>query len=318
MAHQQTTNDIELKDLTRSLRKGSQSVSVFIFRIFRFFVRNSIILLALVIAGIIAGYFWQKNTGPLKKVELLVSLNAGSTAYVYNEIETFKKEQKGTEKAKNNTVLPSIVDVEIEPVVDLTEILDKFKTLDDEQIMMFMENVKDDHPLLQSAALRTNYSLHQISVYLDEQATPASVDSLLHKLENNSYYQSVLKEMREEDRAELRSNKFAIAQIDSLLRNVNRSLAKPNVSTAMIASEGLDLAGILRVREDIFLTNRKLMNEILLQEHLVYVVNNPLPKAYKPVSYYKVFWLPLLLIFVFVIGVACFKFYQKHASRLEE
>ena len=160
MAHKRSSNDIELNDLKDGVRSGFNALGMFVFRCLRFVFKRALVLGILLLVGLGLGLVWQLATSTPKKVELLVKLNAGSTAYVYNVIENFEL----------SSAFPRVRSVEIKPVVDIAEILERFEVLDDEQIIMFLDEVKSSKPLLESEALRSNYELHKIEVIVEDHA----------------------------------------------------------------------------------------------------------------------------------------------------
>ncbi|PHR98864.1 MAG: hypothetical protein COA80_04615 [Leeuwenhoekiella sp.] len=308
MAAKRSNNDIELKDLKEGVKSGFNAVGMFVFRCLRFLLKRALVIGILLLAGIGLGLIWQLATSTPQKAELLVKLNAGSTAYVYNAVENFEQ----------SSDFPHIQSVQIEPVVDLAEILEKFKVLDDEQIMMFLDEVNSSKPLLKSEALRSNYELHKIDLIVDENANSEDATGVLKLFSQSEYYQKQLAETQKINTSQIESNTFAIAQIDSMLINMNRSLKETKGGGTYTNYEDFDLASLLWVKDSIFKKNRLLIAQNRVGNCLVCVVNTPKLTQNKTLFHYKALWLPILLITVYLLLSVVIRFYQKTASRIDE
>ena len=308
MAAKRATNDIELIDLKEGFKSGFNALGMFVFRCLRFVLKRALILGILLVAGIGLGLIWQLATSAPKKVELLVKLNAGSTAFVYHTLQEFEQTSE----------FPHIQSAEIEPVVDLSEILEKFKVLDDEQIMMFLDEVNSSKPLLQSEALRSNYELHKIDLIVDDRADLQDATAILDLFSRSEYYRNNLAQIQEINTSQIESNTFAVAQIDSLLLNINRSLKDTQTGSAYTNYEDFDLASLLRVKDSIIEKNKLLKTWDNVGTCLVCLVNSPKVRDYKSFFYYKAVWLPILLIAGYLLFSVVLRFYHKTASRIDE
>ncbi len=308
MAERRPENDIELKDLKRGIQSGFSSFGIAFFKALRFILKRAVTLIILLLGGIGIGLIWQQISDTPKKVELLVKLNVGSTAYVYHALENFDQYSD----------FPHIKSLEIEPVVDLSEILEKFKVLDDEQIITFLDEISSSKPLLESEALRSNYELHKIELHVDPNADVQDATAIVDFISESTYYKNYLSEIQQLNKDQLRSNTFAIAQIDSLLLNLNRNLKEDKSGTAYTNYEDFDLASLLFTKDSIFKKNKLLIAQNNVGSCVVCIVNNPKITENKNIFHYKAIWLPVLLILGYLFLSIVLRFYHQTALRIDE
>ena len=115
--------EIDLGVISKKINNFFLGIGTSIFRIIQFFIRNWIIVLILVLAGFVLGWFLD-STQKSYKHEIIVAPNFGSTDYLYakidlinskiKEVDTlFLKNSVGIQQPKNLNI------IEVKPVADV-------------------------------------------------------------------------------------------------------------------------------------------------------------------------------------------------------
>jgi hypothetical protein len=91
-----------------------------------------------------------------------------------------------------------IKNIEIEPVVSLTDLLDKSNNSDYRYLETFLENANYKDELLTSELFITEYIYHKILINTSSSATKKDIDQILNYLNNNEVFNSI-KDIVKED-----------------------------------------------------------------------------------------------------------------------
>lgn len=111
--NQREDQEIDLSYLSKKVNLLLDELGYSIYKFFRFIIKNLIIVLTLLVAGVIIGYLLDKMKDDNYKHEIVVVPNFNSVSYLYDRIENLGF--KGTK----------IKSVEIEPVLDIYQFLNE-------------------------------------------------------------------------------------------------------------------------------------------------------------------------------------------------
>lgn len=111
--NQREDQEIDLSYLSKKVNLLLDELGYSIYKFFRFIIKNLIIVLTLLVAGVIIGYLLDKMEDDNYKHEIVVVPNFNSVSYLYDRIENLGF--KGTK----------IKSVEIEPVLDIYQFLNE-------------------------------------------------------------------------------------------------------------------------------------------------------------------------------------------------
>ena len=152
----QDNQDIDLRVLYRKTRGSFKKIAVLLFRAMAFFTRNYLVLAGLLILGLILGYFLQKVTNNERETEIIVHANVESVTYVYDAINLLEMKIKERDTLFLNDLGISIKgknklkSIAISPIINVRDILDKYRPYSDNQTVLLLENVETKEPFFES------------------------------------------------------------------------------------------------------------------------------------------------------------------------
>lgn len=209
MASEPTNNqEIDLFQFMDKI-KASLHHTGYLFYKFLLFLWKHIIQVAIVIAiGIGLGWYWDSQTPPRYKHEVIVAPNFGSTEYLYNEVENYSSGTDG------------ILSVEIEPVIDIysfvkerwnnVDVLKQLKEYD----VDFTKYKPDSH-------LEKFFRYQLLTVTTDKKDDGGEIiKSFLSEINNDEY----LKERQKIEKINIanliQNHENAVKSIDKILNNL--------------------------------------------------------------------------------------------------
>jgi len=304
---QNNQEEVDLLFFIKKINKFFRKLVVLFFRALRFIRRNWIVILILIALGIGYGYYVQSKTAPSKTTKILLRINFDTVNYVYSTIENLNKSLgESAYEGTNKNELLKVKSLEITPIINLRDILDKYEMNDRrlETLYRSIEYEFDDEDEFSQLpeTFRSEYKYHYLKVVLSDGATEKTVDALLDYINSNE----ILKQIKVasikglEDR--IASNKETIQQINTVLEKYKTDEISPaNSSAQLYVVDNFDIS-------EIFTSKVELQKELEdLQRDYVYakdvVVNVNRPKLYDNLSFFsnKMLFYPLLFVFIFFL-----------------
>lgn len=166
------SQEIDLSYLLKSFGSFFKSVEVAIFK-------NIIVLSILVIAGIIIGYFLDKQSKTTYKQEIIITANFGSSDYLYKKISSISFDEDS-----------SITDVKIEPIVDVYSFLNEGNGWTNLNIAKYLsENNIEISKYKKGNQTEKMYKYHLLTLYTNKKdADKSIVNDFLHDLNQDPYF----------------------------------------------------------------------------------------------------------------------------------
>lgn len=277
------SQEIDLTYLSKSVSSFFDWIGYSLFRFFKFLLKNSIIILILLVLGAVAGYFIDQSTPKKYKHQVIVVPNFNSTTYLYNKVENIKLQDT------------PITSVEVEPIIDMYEFisdewvnLEVAKYLSQNNIQINKYSPKSD--------VEKFYRYHLLTVFTsDKDENGEAIDRLIRDLNDEPYFLERQKIEVENQNILITSLEKSVESIDLILDKLSSSTAKGDLSIEVYS----ELNGLVTSKE-------KAINE--MNKHKVYqseesMVIFPASKVLN-IPYYTMpylFLIPLFLIGLFLL-----------------
>lgn len=190
--------DVDLFYLIRKIGELFNRLGYSIYKFFRFVKRNFIIILILLIAGIVIGYFLDSIRKDSYRHEIIVIPNFGSTTYLYDYIDQLSLKDSQFNK------------IEIEPIVNVYDLIkERYQNL--EVIKQLSLSNINYSKYEKNSGVEQYYRYHLITFYTDElNNTDKVLDNFFGELNNNPYY--------------LKRQKIEIENTEKLIKELNLSI----------------------------------------------------------------------------------------------
>lgn len=278
---QQSNDEIDLGLVFRKIQEWYRAFLVALYNGFRFLVKNWLIILILIVAGAVGGHFWQKATKADKKATLIVQTNFESTSYVYNAIQLLNTKQKQGDgkflkKYGFNVDTPELVELEIMPIVNIMELLEKSET-NDRNLEQYLAQSDFEEELLLSEVYYTEYKYHKIFITTSDLGTEETLTKVLNYLNGNELLQAKRVVVIEEIKDRLVRNEKSIDNIDGVF-DVHTGKTETNINPSQIFfrhQENNNLHQLITSKNELIAENEELKKKLIMYDDIVTVVNKP-------------------------------------------
>lgn len=305
------SDEIDLNYLLGSINKSFKSFLRALFSGFDFVVKRWYIVAFLLIAGVVAGYFWQDATRQNKTTKLLLQVNFDGASYLYNSVALLQnKINQGDREFLTQIGLnkeePELISVELIPVVRIQDIVSRYDANNDNRSLeSVLKNVEfeDDDDFKLSQTFETAYKYHILEIELLPTAKKEVLNGLMEYLNGNEAMQEHKKATVSMLKSQLNNNIEIITQIDNLITDLRTAAKSPRTgNAAYIVEKDDDLDQLIRSKIEVEKENR-LVREELLEATDVVVPMTALEiyPAKKTLVDRKMIVLPLILVFGFLL-----------------
>jgi len=230
MSTQQTVKEeTDVVDLYQLIKKVIYKIFHLFLRFINFLIRNIIIIAILIIAGVVLGYFLDKNSQKIYKTEFIVATDFDAAEYLYKSIEELKFgfknyndpffEELGIPKEEALKI-----NLNIEPIV----VIDKL-TKEEEAYADFLKD--DMEPQQREHLFINSVKRHKITLYHPETINAErNLTKIIEYIRENDYYQDLYTLYAEETKRQLNGNINLVNQIDSLVVNYSHSFKREDLT----------------------------------------------------------------------------------------
>lgn len=273
-------NEIAFKSVLLSLREYLNTLGKKILDIGANLLKLWKILLPLVFAAIVLGYFVDNERTKEKKATLIVQQNFDSANYVYEAIQNIEaKILSGDSVFLKKHKLNHITDLEIKPIVNIGSVFNTSEVSRDNLETILNEVEVDagnqNESILNSKAFIARYSKHEIALKIDAKYTGDTEEALLNYLNDNSFYEQ-LKTINSENIDDLlKYNTEIIKQIDSLLNRASTTNRTAPNSLIVMPQQDSDLNNLILSKKLFVDANIDLKNRKLTESRTLYLLNKP-------------------------------------------
>lgn len=291
------SQEIDLRFLWQKIIKFMDGIGFMIFKLFRFFFKNIILFIVLIIIGVVAGYFLDVNKNQVYRYQVIVIPNFDSSTYLYKKIATL-----------NSNEYENIIGAEIEPVVDvLAFISDKWDNL---KIAEFMNsNNLNIHVHKPGGQAEKIYKYHLITILTNKIDVDGSIiDKFLNQLNQEPYFLNRQKIETQNLDLKIKEYEISVKDINALFEKLGKteyaSGNNVNIENHAQTNELLNHKNNIVDR-----INKAKVNKIE-QEKIIYEVTRFSDTQSKTLS--NMIFIPLVLIFLFIGGMFVKRIYNRY------
>lgn len=280
---QNNSEEIDLGNVFNKIKDITNKILVRVYHGILFLFRHWWKLLILVIIGGLIGHFLSKNEKTNKEAVLIVQNNFDSTDYVYvavNQLNQKLKERDTVflkeEGFRTDTIV--IRSIEIEPIVNLIDLLDKSNNSDLRYVETFIENANYKDELLTSELFMHEYLFHKILINTSSSASKKDIEQILKYLNNNEVFNSIKDIVNEESKVLIEQHKETVASINKILESQVNQRSKENESKELLVSMGTDYTDLYQLVYSKNSTLSKIVEietELTKYDNVVSLINKP-------------------------------------------
>lgn len=321
MEDQKTNSDeINLSQIKDKVKGYFSSINDAFFNAIQFVVRNIIIIVILLIAGIGLGtYLDIEHKAYTHKV--IVMPNFNSVNYLYQEVDRInaKIKEDDTDFLKqigiNNP--DDIEKVEITAIVDIYEFIDNNNgpTENDSKFQLFklISENGDMEKMLEDNTTSKYYKNHVITITTKHKATQAGIiDPLLKHFESNTYFKKIQVTALENLDKTIISNDSIIRQIDAVVKDYSSGSKANNM---VFLTENTQVNELLNIKHSLVESNlngsiQKINQSKVIKDNTI-LLNI---KTSKLASTKKIV-LPIVFVLLFVCFYNFRKYYRNEVSK---
>jgi hypothetical protein len=311
-------DEIDLGLIFRKIKEGYNSMLVAGYNAVQFAKKNWIILLILIVGGAVAGHFWQENHKAGKMATLIIQNNFGSSSYVYEAVSLFNKKQKqGDAKFLKQYGFDAedmtITEVEIEPIVNIIELLKKSEE-NDRNLEQYLAQSDFEDDILLSEVFYPEYKYHKLYISTTSEGSVKTIEKFLAYLNNNDLFLKAKDIVIEETKERIIKNDSSIANIDAVFYETSAKYGENKFNPSQVYFKSLtnnNLHLLLETKNALIAENESLKIELLKYDNVVSVINKPaLHYTFSLLDNKRVLF-PLVLVFLFGFFAVLRRLYKK-------
>ena len=306
------TEELDIIVLIEKIKLMLLSVCLQIFRRSKNFLSEWKRLLAVILAGVLLGYFLTDNDKPLsKEATVLVKINFDAGNYVYDTVDLINLKISSedtdffTQEIKLNED-ETIDEVSISPVIDIKDIM--AKDIQANEIRALFENLEYEDGFSVTEGFKSDYDYHFIKVNVSNNSSIETINKVIDYFNNNPLFAELKERNLQRISSIISDNEQTIKQIDKLLEYYTTETSANN-SQLYIDNKNLRPNELIKTKITLQSENQELKREsltsketvITINESNVLIENNSL--ASNKMVYYPFLFLLIYLIVSVLIGL---------------
>ena len=306
------TEELDIIVLIEKIKLMLLSVCLQIFRRSKNFLSEWKRLLAVILAGVLLGYFLTDNDKPSsKEATVLVKINFDAGNYVYDTVDLINLKISSedtdffTQEIKLNED-ETIDEVSISPVIDIKDIM--AKDIQANEIRALFENLEYEDGFSVTEGFKSDYDYHFIKVNVSNNSSIETINKVIDYFNNNPLFAELKERNLQRISSIISDNEQTIKQIDKLLEYYTTETSANN-SQFYIDNKNLRPNELIKTKITLQSENQELKREsltsketvITINESNVLIENNSL--ASNKMVYYPFLFLLIYLIVSVLIGL---------------
>lgn len=306
------TEELDIIVLIEKIKLMLLSVCLQIFRRSKNFLSEWKRLLAVILAGVLLGYFLTDNDKPSsKEATVLVKINFDAGNYVYDTVDLINLKISSedtdffTQEIKLNED-ETIDEVSISPVIDIKDIM--AKDIQANEIRALFENLEYEDGFSVTEGFKSDYDYHFIKVNVSNNSSIETINKVIDYFNNNPLFVELKERNLQRISSIISDNEQTIKQIDKLLEYYTTETSANN-SQLYIDNKNLRPNELIKTKITLQSENQELKREsltsketvITINESNVLIENNSL--ASNKMVYYPFLFLLIYLIVSVLIGL---------------
>ena len=306
------TEELDIIVLIEKIKLMLLSVCLQIFRRSKNFLSEWKRLLAVILAGVLLGYFLTDNDKPSsKEATVLVKINFDAGNYVYDTVDLINLKISSedtdffTQEIKLNED-ETIDEVSISPVIDIKDIM--AKDIKANEIRALFDNLEYEDGFSVTEGFKSDYDYHFIKVNVSNNSSIETINKVIDYFNNNPLFAELKERNLQRISSIISDNEQTIKQIDKLLEYYTTETSANN-SQLYIDNKNLRPNELIKTKITLQSENQELKREsltsketvITINESNVLIENNSL--ASNKMVYYPFLFLLIYLIVSVLIGL---------------
>ena len=306
------TEELDIIVLIEKIKLMLLSILLQIFRRSKNFLSEWKRLLAVMLVGVLLGYFLTDNDKPSsKEATVLVKINFDAGNYVYDTVDLINLKISSedtdffTQEIKLNED-ETIDEVSISPVIDIKDIM--AKDIQANEIRALFENLEYEDGFSVTEGFKSDYDYHFIKVNVSNNSSIETINKVIDYFNNNPLFAELKERNLQRISSIISDNEQTIKQIDKLLEYYTTETSANN-SQLYIDNKNLRPNELIKTKITLQSENQELKREsltsketvITINESNVLIENNSL--ASNKMVYYPFLFLLIYLIVSVLIGL---------------
>ncbi|EAQ39689.1 hypothetical protein MED134_09361 [Dokdonia sp. MED134] len=218
--------EMDLSDIFSLIGRFIKNCIYFIFRIVDFIIRKWWIILLLIVAGIVLGYFTKGAAS--YEANLLLKTNFKSQSYVYTAINQFNNNlaEGDTDFVISLGKDPStfgVASVEVAPVVEVLDLIAYIGENDRALGEMTREfKLEDDRELFATDRFLSTYKYHKLTVGLKSEQSKEDIASLMSFINDQPFAKQLKEKGLQNHKEFIAYNEKTLKQLDELVEGYTK------------------------------------------------------------------------------------------------
>ena len=302
------TEELDIIVLIEKIKLMLLSVCLQIFRRSKNFLSEWKRLLAVILAGVLLGYFLTDNDKPSsKEATVLVKINFDAGNYVYDTVDLINLKISSedtdffTQELKLNED-ETIDEVSISPVIDIKDIM--AKDIQANEIRALFENLEYEDGFSVTEGFKSDYDYHFIKVNVSNNSSIETINKVIDYFNNNPLFAELKERNLQRISSIISDNEQTIKQIDRLLDYYTTETSANN-SQLYIDNKNLRPNELIKTKITLQSENQELKRESLTSKETVITINesNVLIENNSLASNKMVYYPFLFLLIYFIVSV---------------
>ena len=300
--------ELDIIVLIEKIKLMLLSILLQIFRRSKNFLSEWKRLLAVILAGVLLGYFLTDNDKPSsKEATVLVKINFDAGNYVYDTVDLINLKISSedtdffTQEIKLNED-ETIDEVSISPVIDIKDIM--AKDIQANEIRALFENLEYEDGFSVTEGFKSDYDYHFIKVNVSNNSSIETINKVIDYFNNNPLFAELKERNLQRISSIISDNEQTIKQIDKLLEYYTTETSANN-SQLYIDNKNLRPNELIKTKITLQSENQELKRESLTSKETVITINesNVLIENNSLASNKMVYYPLLFLLIYFIVSV---------------
>lgn len=299
-----TSEEIDLFDLFKMIKRGFESVGNLFLRLISFFLRNAIVFIILIVIGAVIGYFWNKNTVTYYQTDAIISTDFEGATYLYKRVEELNFQFSiEDEDLKNRLNIENLskISLKVSPIYFFREL-----SSGEEAYLEYLEEAKSIGDEEKDEALKNSIKTHNLTLYHPSDVDSKEVlDKILQELRKNEYFKELYSSQSSFLAQQIENNKKFIASLDELIKNYSENKGD-NSGSVVVNGANFDFNGLIYRRSDLQKETKLLIQEKIKNQEFLKVIDEGSAKKLEKTKLKdrnKMILAPLILILLFFTGL---------------
>jgi hypothetical protein len=269
-------DEIDLSFIFKGIGNFFKSIIKNILLIFVFFYKHKFVLLILLVAGLVVGYFWESNKKDVYQNNFIILTGYGSADYLYNKVEALNRKIE----LKDSIFLKSIFDKEYEDIdrIEIEPINNIYNFISEEQsntkVFELLSEDEDMEEFILKPVNGRNYPYHTLNIYVKGENIHENIcEDLFNHINNNVYFKKAKEVELENAIIQIEQNKESIQQINNLIESASKRANSENTKGLVSIEDNNVLDLLLRRKRELLFAEKDLKKQLANQQNIVEIVD---------------------------------------------